>query len=495
MAKYVHVHKGYYTLVEGAVSFCVKTPRSIPFAFREKLKAELQTLQDQGIIAPVTQVTEWCTPIFVTPKKGTDKIRMCVDLSRLNRYVQRERYQSSSAEAVADITLEEAKYFTVIDVAKGYHQCPLDEQSQLYTPFITPFGRFKYLRAPYGLSSIAEHYNRRMAEAFEGLTGFRRVVDDVIIYEKDISNHVSHVKKLLQRFQERRISINQDKWVFCETKVKFAGFQLSSDGYRIDTSIREALAQFPTPANCSDLRSFFGLVNQLSSSTDTVAQLLLPLRPLLSTKNDFLWSPVYDQSFARVKEHLVVIPTLTYFDLTKQARLCTDDSRQGIWFVLQQLSDRGQWTLVQAGSRFLSSAESRYAVIELELLAVAWSVIKCKMFLSGLQHFQVFTDHNPLVPILNSHHLDEIENPRLERLRTKLMGYNFRAVWCKGKSNAAPDALSGHPVLEFSQVDVLAEQDEDHSPVPSIAEIRTHQTTDDLEEYTTARPSEVCGTR
>ena len=61
------------------------------------------------------------------------------------------------------------------------------------------------------------------------------------------------------------------------------------------------------------------------------------------------------------------------------------------------------------------------------------------------------------------------------------MGYNFTAMWCKGKSNAASDALSRHPVLEPSQADILAEQDEDHSPAPSIAEIQTHQTTDNLE--------------
>ena len=89
--------------------------------------------------------------------------------------MQRERYQSPlPAEASADIMAEEAKYFTVIDAAKGYHQCSLHEQSQLYITFITPFGRFKNLMAPYGFSSIAEHYNRRTAEAFEGLTGFNR---------------------------------------------------------------------------------------------------------------------------------------------------------------------------------------------------------------------------------------------------------------------------------------------------------------------------------
>ena len=61
------------------------------------------------------------------------------------------------------------------------------------------------------------------------------------------------------------------------------------------------LANFPTPTNCTDLQSFFGLVNQLSSSTDTVAQLLLPLHPLLSTKHEFVWLAEHDQAFARVR--------------------------------------------------------------------------------------------------------------------------------------------------------------------------------------------------
>jgi len=78
----------------------------------------------------------------------------------------------TQAEAVADIAAQEAKYFMVIDATKGYHLCPLVPESQELTTFITPYGRFKYLRAPYGLSSIAEHYNRRMTEALEGLTGY-----------------------------------------------------------------------------------------------------------------------------------------------------------------------------------------------------------------------------------------------------------------------------------------------------------------------------------
>ena len=140
-------------------------------------------------------------------------------------------------------------------------------------------------------------------------------------------------------------------------------------------------------------------------------------------------------------------PALAYFDPTKPTRLSTDASQRGIGFILQQ-KKQDMWSLIQAGSRFLSGAESRYAIIEFELLAVAWSIAKCHLFLAGLPHFTVNTDHHPLIPILNSHRLDEIENPRLQRLRMKIMGYKFTAEWVKGTSNNAPDALSRNPTSD-----------------------------------------------
>ena len=327
---------------------------------------------------------------------------MCVDLSHLNRFVVRERYQSlTPAQAVADIAAIDAKFFTVIDALKGYHQCPLDEQSQPLTTFITPFGRFKYLRAPYGVSSISEHYNCRMTEAFKGLSGFRRVVDDFVIYDGDLSNHVTHVKQFLKCCADNNIALNLEKSRFFQTKTTFTGFLLSEEGYQIDPSITSAISNYPVPTNRTELRSFVGLINQLSSSTNLVASLLAPFRPLLSTKNEFVWMPSHDAAFLEAKKSLTTQPALSFFDLTKPTRLSTDASRQGLGYILQQQHGES-WSLVQASSRFLSDAESRYAIIELELLAVAWAVAKCNMFLAGLQQFSVVTDHNPLVPIVDT---------------------------------------------------------------------------------------------
>ena len=68
----------------------------------------------------------------------------------------------------------------------------------------------------------------------------------------------------------------------------------------------------------------------------------------------------------------------------------------------------------------------------------------------------MITDHNPLIPILNNHRLDEIESPRLQRLCTRIMGCNFTAEWLKGSNNSAPDALS-RSASDPAPHDILAE--------------------------------------
>ena len=99
---------------------------------------------------------------------------------------------------------------------------------------------------------------------------------------------------------------------------------------------------------------------------------MVPLRPLLSTKNEFSWSEHHAQAFSKVKEQMVTSPVLAFFDITKPMRLCTDTSMQGLGFILQQQSMTGKWTLVQADSRFCQVQNLGIAtIIELELFAVA----------------------------------------------------------------------------------------------------------------------------
>ena len=103
--------------------------------------------------------------------------------------------------------------------------------------------------------------------------------------------------------------------------------------------------------------------------------------------------------------------------------------------------------------------ETRYAVIELELVAVVWALKKCKMYPLGLPHFQLVVDHKPLVSILNDCILDTIENPRIQRLKERTARYAFTTVWRKGQDHALPDALSCAPIDNPSVSDLDTESE------------------------------------
>ena len=106
----------------------------------------------------------------------------------------------------------------------------------------------------------------------------------------------------------------------------------------------------------------------------------------------------------------------------------------------------GKNRVIQAGSFAMTPTQTRYAVIETELLGIVRAIKKCSHYLQGAQRFKVITDHKPLLGIFNKA-LGDIENARLLRLRMKISTYNFELAWCAGKRHLIADALSRSPVF------------------------------------------------
>ena len=132
------------SLKDDAVPFALPVPRQIPLAFRRMVKTELDQLVQAGVIAPVTEATDWVHPMVVV-QKPNGGIRLCIDLQKLNKYVRRPYHPSKSpAEAILNIS-SSSKFFSTLDATKGYWQVSLEKESQDFTTFITPFGRFKFL--------------------------------------------------------------------------------------------------------------------------------------------------------------------------------------------------------------------------------------------------------------------------------------------------------------------------------------------------------------
>ena len=149
---------------------------------------------------------------------------------------------------------------------------------------------------------------------------------------------------------------------------------MGENGVSADPDKIEALTDFPTPTNITELRAFLGLANQLGNFTNELSGLTQPLRDLLKRKNEFKWNSDHDKAFSDIKTHLSSTPILSNFDPQRETELHTDASKtKGLGFILRQKHE-DEWKMVSCGSRFISETEQRYSMVELELLAVVWAL-------------------------------------------------------------------------------------------------------------------------
>ena len=111
----------------------------------------------------------------------------------------------------------------------------------------------------------------------------------------------------------------------------------------------------------------------------------------------------------------------------------------------------GRFRVAACGSKSLTPTQQCYATIELECLGIHFTVDKCCLYLKGAPSFNVVTDHKPLKGIFKKD-LFNIGNPRLQRIREKMLEYNFTVTWVPGKSHLIADALSRAPLFAPEEV-------------------------------------------
>ncbi len=168
-------------LRDDAEPYAINGYLPVPFHDRAEVKRMLDEMMRKGIIAPQTEPTEWVSPLVIVRKPNRRGFRLCVDLTKLNRFVRRPTPLRTPRDAVAEIN-GSAEWFSALDASDGYFQIALKPSCQHLTTFATPWGRYCFLRAPQGLNCSGDEYNRRQDTAFAGQQDLGRVVDNLLLY-------------------------------------------------------------------------------------------------------------------------------------------------------------------------------------------------------------------------------------------------------------------------------------------------------------------------
>ncbi|GBM79518.1 Transposon Ty3-G Gag-Pol polyprotein [Araneus ventricosus] len=181
--------KGCYSikLKPGAIPFAITSPRRVLIPLLKQTKAELERMMEEKVITPVLKPTEWCAPVVIVPK-SYGNVLICVGLVELDKNVIHELHPLPKAEYSLNL-LAGAKIFLKLDANSCFWQIPLYKKSSYLTTFITPFGKFRFQRLPFGISSAPEHFQRRMFQMIEGIPGTIRHMDDILIWGSTQAEH------------------------------------------------------------------------------------------------------------------------------------------------------------------------------------------------------------------------------------------------------------------------------------------------------------------
>ncbi|XP_064475528.1 uncharacterized protein K02A2.6-like [Ornithodoros turicata] len=433
-------------LKQDARPHAVTYPRRVALPLLPGVQAELHRMEELGVIKKVEHATEWCAPMVVVRKKN-GSLRICVDYGELNAQVVRERiFMPTVEENLNKVT--QAKVFSKLDCNAGYWQAPLSPESCELTTFITPLGRYQFLRLPFGIATAPEFFQREMLRILQGLEGTVCHMDDVLIFGRNEDEHDKRLHAVLRTLKDAGVTLNEEKCQFRRSRIHFLGHILGANGISADPDKTEAIRKMPAPQSVSELRSFFGMLNHLAKFLPHMAEKTKALRDLLASDAAWYWGPQQQEAFEKIKEELASTPVLTYYSPLRPHTLSVDASSYGLGAVLLQDESNGERHPVAYASRALTTTEQRYAQVEKEALAVTWACEKFRMYVLGLP-FQVQTDHKPLVPILTSKRLDDL-TPRLQRLRMRTLEYDFSVTYVSGKELYTADVLSRNPVPDVN---------------------------------------------
>ncbi|XP_053686467.1 uncharacterized protein LOC128736007 [Sabethes cyaneus] len=316
----------------------------------------------------------------------------------------------------------------------------LDEESSRLTTFWTPYGRYRWLRMPFGISPAPEIFQHKLQEAVDGLKGVRALADDVIIFgcgdtmKEAYSDHNKNLQSFLLRMRDKNVKLNKNKIRLCQTSVKFFGHILTSEGVKADPDKIRSIVEMEQPHDAAALLRFLGMITYLSNYMPKLSTVAEPLRKLATQKQSWIWENVHQEAFVTLKTMVTEAPVLKYFDINKDAVIQCDSSSVGLGAVLMQ-----DGKPVSYASKTLTQTERRYAQIEKETLAIVYACRKFEMYIIG-KEVTVQTDHLPLLKIFQK---PLCEAPmRLQRMLLALQRYKLKLQFKPGKEIVIADMLS-----------------------------------------------------
>lgn len=427
----------------------------LPYSHQQEIKKQVKELVRQDMIEETG--SPWRTPLLLVPKKSNDenkKWRLVMDFREVNSSTIQDVYPIPNISEILE-NLGKSQYFSKLDMASGYWQVEMEEESKKITAFQADGKLYAWKRMPFGLVNSQATFQRLMNQALAGLEGFMCFVylDDVIIYGKSLADHNNRLIRIFKEFRKCNLKLQPSKCEFLCTEINFLGHIVSRDGVRVDPKKTEAVRKFPIPKTRKQIKSFMGFASYYRKFIDRFAKIAAPINWLLRKESKYEWTKECDNAFNELKEKLVNPPILIFPDYEKEFIITVDASNYAIGAILSQ----GQMTKNASGdlpiayaSRQFKDNEMHMSSNDKELTAILFGLQQFRPYVLD-RRFLIVTDCNSLT------YLMKMKNcvTKYTRWKVVLGEYNFDIMHKPGILNSNADALSR---IKLNQDDIFGKE-------------------------------------
>ena len=418
-------------------------PYRVPPNLAHLIETYVLKLLKQGVIEPST--SPWSSPILLIKKPGVQidpnnlmkSYRIAHNYRLLNANTHSEKWPLNSCFSLLD-KVASGNVMSTVDVASGFWNQMLDEQSKKYTAFSIPsLGHFQYTRSSQGLKNSSPSFQRLLDFVISGIPDCHVFVDDIIISSKDMTSHLKSLEQLFQRFRQHGLKCRVSKVKFGARNVKYLGWEISADsGLRPGDLKTKAILEYKEPTNLTQLKGFLGLCNFFRKCVPFFSHIAKPLT--LLTRKDSIWQggSLPEQakaSFEKLKTILSSKPCLKPIDFNKDFLVTIDSSAFGTGCVLSQLHGNTEHPNLYLSKTNPDCAVKRSA-FQIEADGIIWSMRQLKPLIAG-GCVTIRTDHKPLAS------LDRTSSPMLDRVYAELEDFNFKMAFLPGNKMLS-DGLS-----------------------------------------------------
>jgi hypothetical protein len=344
---------------------------------------------DKGL---VRERLSLCVVPTVLNPKNDGGWRMCTDSRDINKITIRYRFPLTRMDDLMDF-LSGARYFSKIDLKRGYHQIRMREGDEWKTTFKTNEGLYEWLVMLFGLKNVPSTFMRLMNEVLKDFIRKFVIVylDDILVFSRTKAGHLKHLAIVMKKLQQEKLLINMKKSSFMKTKLIYLGFVISVNELKMDPDKVEVIKNWPAPRNVFEVRSFHGLASFYRKFIRNFSGISAAMMDTVKKRHkSFHWIAEAENRFNLLKRKITKRLVLVLPDFQKTFKVKCDASGFSIGAVLSQ-EDRP----VAYFSEKLDEEKLKYSTYDKEFYAIIQALKKWRHYLIP-KEFVLYSDNHAL---------------------------------------------------------------------------------------------------